>query len=128
MGMDCRMGNGMGVSKREGVGDMEGWTLAVWHAAQALNPGTRNHRLQLMFLTHLLSRCGVPTHQECCLPASPRTLLPRLLCPLQVPLMEIKRCTERFLSETSLNYTIIKLCGFMQVHREEEVVGTVRLT
>ena len=32
--------------------------------------------------------------------------------------MEIKRCTEKFLSETSLNYTIIKLCGFMQVGRK----------
>ncbi len=33
---------------------------------------------------------------------------------LQVPLMEIKYCTEKFLSETKLNYTILKPCGFMQ--------------
>lgn len=32
----------------------------------------------------------------------------------QVPLMEIKRCTELFLSETGMNYTILRLCGFMQ--------------
>ncbi|MBD2041940.1 SDR family oxidoreductase [Microcoleus sp. FACHB-672] len=32
----------------------------------------------------------------------------------QVPLMEIKRCTELFLAESGLNYTILKPCGFMQ--------------
>ena len=31
-----------------------------------------------------------------------------------VPLMEIKRCTELFLAESGLNYTTLKLCGFMQ--------------
>ena len=31
-----------------------------------------------------------------------------------VPLMEIKRCTELFLAETGLNYTILRPCGFMQ--------------
>ncbi|MBV9384831.1 MAG: SDR family oxidoreductase [Chroococcidiopsidaceae cyanobacterium CP_BM_ER_R8_30] len=31
-----------------------------------------------------------------------------------VPLMEIKRCTELFLEEVGLNYTILRLCGFMQ--------------
>jgi len=31
-----------------------------------------------------------------------------------VPLMEIKRCTELFLSEVGLNYTILRPCGFMQ--------------
>lgn len=31
-----------------------------------------------------------------------------------VPLMEIKRCTELFLAEAGLNYTILRLCGFMQ--------------
>lgn len=31
-----------------------------------------------------------------------------------VPLMEIKRCTELFLAEADLNYTILQLCGFMQ--------------
>ena len=31
-----------------------------------------------------------------------------------VPLMEIKRCTELFLAEVDLNYTILRLCGFMQ--------------
>ena len=31
-----------------------------------------------------------------------------------VPLMEIKRCTEAFLAESGLNYTILRLCGFMQ--------------
>ncbi|MDF5721241.1 MAG: SDR family oxidoreductase [Rhizonema sp. PD37] len=31
-----------------------------------------------------------------------------------VPLMEIKRCTELFLAESGLNYTILSLAGFMQ--------------
>lgn len=31
-----------------------------------------------------------------------------------VPLMEIKRCTELFLAESGLNYTILKTGGFMQ--------------
>ncbi len=31
-----------------------------------------------------------------------------------VPLMEIKRCTELFLAESGLKYTILKPCGFMQ--------------
>jgi uncharacterized protein YbjT (DUF2867 family) len=31
-----------------------------------------------------------------------------------VPLMEIKRCTEEFLKESGLNYTILRPCGFMQ--------------
>ena len=32
----------------------------------------------------------------------------------QVPLMDIKFCTEKFLAETKLNYTILKTCGFYQ--------------
>ncbi|CCH66797.1 Putative chaperon-like protein Ycf39 for quinone binding in Photosystem II [Richelia intracellularis HH01] len=32
----------------------------------------------------------------------------------EVPLMEIKHCTELFLAESSLNYTILRLAGFMQ--------------
>jgi uncharacterized protein YbjT (DUF2867 family) len=32
----------------------------------------------------------------------------------EVPLMEIKRCTEIFLAESGLNYTILRLAGFMQ--------------
>jgi uncharacterized protein YbjT (DUF2867 family) len=31
-----------------------------------------------------------------------------------VPLMEIKRCNELFLAESGLNYTTLRLCGFMQ--------------
>ncbi|MBR8829363.1 MAG: SDR family oxidoreductase [Gomphosphaeria aponina SAG 52.96 = DSM 107014] len=31
-----------------------------------------------------------------------------------VPLMEIKHCTELFLAETGLKYTTLQLCGFMQ--------------
>ena len=31
-----------------------------------------------------------------------------------VPLMEIKRCNELFLSEAGMNYTILRLSGFMQ--------------
>jgi len=31
-----------------------------------------------------------------------------------VPLMEIKRCTEIFLAESGLNYTILRPCGFLQ--------------
>jgi len=32
----------------------------------------------------------------------------------EVPLMEIKRCTELFLAESGLDYTILQPCGFMQ--------------
>lgn len=32
-----------------------------------------------------------------------------------VPLMNIKACTEDFLKSTALDYTVIRLCGFMQV-------------
>lgn len=32
----------------------------------------------------------------------------------EVPLMDIKYCTEKFLAESGLNYTILQLCGFMQ--------------
>ncbi|MEB3882593.1 SDR family oxidoreductase [Lyngbya sp. CCY1209] len=32
----------------------------------------------------------------------------------QVPLLEIKRCTEKFLAESGLNYTILRPCGFLQ--------------
>jgi uncharacterized protein YbjT (DUF2867 family) len=35
----------------------------------------------------------------------------------EVPLMEIKYCTEKFIQDTGLDYTIIRLCGFMQVGR-----------
>ncbi|CAA9590041.1 Putative chaperon-like protein Ycf39 for quinone binding in Photosystem II [uncultured Synechococcales cyanobacterium] len=31
-----------------------------------------------------------------------------------VPLMELKRCTELFLAESGLNYTILRPCGFFQ--------------
>jgi uncharacterized protein YbjT (DUF2867 family) len=31
-----------------------------------------------------------------------------------VPLMSIKTCSEKFLKNTGLNYTIFRLCGFMQ--------------
>ena len=31
-----------------------------------------------------------------------------------VPLMDIKYKTERFLAESGLNYTTFRLCGFMQ--------------
>ncbi|MEN9567289.1 MAG: hypothetical protein RLZZ69_2485, partial [Cyanobacteriota bacterium] len=32
----------------------------------------------------------------------------------EVPLMDIKRCTEIFLAESGLNYTVLQLAGFMQ--------------
>jgi uncharacterized protein YbjT (DUF2867 family) len=32
----------------------------------------------------------------------------------EVPLMNIKHCTELFLAESGLNYTVLQLCGFMQ--------------
>lgn len=32
----------------------------------------------------------------------------------EVPLMNIKHCTEKFLAESGLNYTILRPCGFMQ--------------
>lgn len=31
-----------------------------------------------------------------------------------VPLMQIKQCTEAFLAESGLNYTTLRLCGFLQ--------------
>uniref|UniRef100_A0A061QYA3 Nad-binding protein n=1 Tax=Tetraselmis sp. GSL018 TaxID=582737 RepID=A0A061QYA3_9CHLO len=31
-----------------------------------------------------------------------------------VPLMNIKSCTEKFLAESGLNYTVLRMCGFMQ--------------
>ena len=33
----------------------------------------------------------------------------------EVPLMNIKACTEDFLASSGLNYTTLRLCGFMQV-------------
>ena len=32
----------------------------------------------------------------------------------EVPLMQVKTCTEKFLEQSSLDYTIFRLCGFMQ--------------
>ncbi|XP_057966354.1 protein HIGH CHLOROPHYLL FLUORESCENCE PHENOTYPE 244, chloroplastic isoform X1 [Malania oleifera] len=32
----------------------------------------------------------------------------------EVPLMEIKYCTEKFLQDSGLNHIVIRLCGFMQ--------------
>lgn len=32
----------------------------------------------------------------------------------QVPLMDIKWCTEKFLAQTDLNYTVMRACGFFQ--------------
>ncbi|MCO5564834.1 hypothetical protein L7F22_018502 [Adiantum nelumboides] len=32
----------------------------------------------------------------------------------EVPLMEIKRCTEKYIADCGLNFTIVRLCGFMQ--------------
>lgn len=44
----------------------------------------------------------------------------------EVPLMEIKYCTEKFLQDSGLNHIIIRLCGFMQVIVTEiEVLGMV---
>lgn len=31
-----------------------------------------------------------------------------------IPLMRVKRCTERYLEASGLNYTVLRLCGFMQ--------------
>ncbi len=33
----------------------------------------------------------------------------------EVPLMQFKACTEQCLKDSGLNYTIFRLCGFMQV-------------
>ena len=33
----------------------------------------------------------------------------------EVPLMQVKTCTEKFVQQSGLNYTIFRLCGFMQV-------------
>ncbi len=32
----------------------------------------------------------------------------------EVPLMKIKHCTEQYLQQSGLNYTVFRLCGFMQ--------------
>ena len=32
----------------------------------------------------------------------------------EVPLMQVKTCTEKFLEQSNLDYTIFRLCGFMQ--------------
>ena len=32
----------------------------------------------------------------------------------EVPLMQVKTCTEKFLEQSGLDYTIFRLCGFMQ--------------
>lgn len=34
----------------------------------------------------------------------------------EVPLMEIKHCTEKFIQDAGLDYLIVRLCGFMQVN------------
>jgi uncharacterized protein YbjT (DUF2867 family) len=31
-----------------------------------------------------------------------------------VPLMDIKNCVEKYLAESGMNYTVLRLCGFMQ--------------
>jgi hypothetical protein len=35
----------------------------------------------------------------------------------EVPLMNIKTCTEKYLKESGVDYTVFRLCGFMQVCR-----------
>jgi hypothetical protein len=51
----------------------------------------------------------------------------------EVPLMLIKSCTEKFLAESGLNFTVFRLCGFMQaiignyavpILEEKQVWGT----
>ena len=51
----------------------------------------------------------------------------------EVPLMLIKSCTEKFLEQSGLDYTVFRLCGFMQaiignyavpVLEEKQVWGT----
>ena len=34
---------------------------------------------------------------------------------LDVPLMRIKASTEQYLQQSGLNFTVMRLCGFMQV-------------
>lgn len=41
----------------------------------------------------------------------------------EVPLMEIKHCTEMFLQDSGLNYIIIRLCGFMQVPKPQYIIS-----
>lgn len=45
----------------------------------------------------------------------------------EVPLMEIKYCTEKFLQESGLNHITIRLCGFMQVNALISFNFTMRL-
>jgi uncharacterized protein YbjT (DUF2867 family) len=51
----------------------------------------------------------------------------------EVPLMEMKRCTEEYLKELDMPYTVLRLCGFMQalisqyavpILEEQSVFGT----
>lgn len=32
----------------------------------------------------------------------------------EVPLMQVKTCTEQYIQQSGLDYTIFRLCGFMQ--------------
>ncbi len=43
----------------------------------------------------------------------------------EVPLMNIKHCTEQYLAASGLNYTIFRLCGFMQARSAGRVGGGV---
>lgn len=40
----------------------------------------------------------------------------------EVPLMEIKHCTEKFLRDSGLNHVVIRLCGFMQVSTSNDLI------
>lgn len=40
----------------------------------------------------------------------------------EVPLMEIKHCTEKFLRDSGLNHVVIRLCGFMQVSSSDDFI------
>jgi uncharacterized protein YbjT (DUF2867 family) len=44
----------------------------------------------------------------------------------EVPLMSIKHCTEQFLASSGLNYTVFRLCGFMQVGAAQGGGGATR--
>ena len=39
----------------------------------------------------------------------------------EVPLMQVKTCTEGYIQQSGLNYTIFRLCGFMQAWSPQSV-------
>ena len=43
----------------------------------------------------------------------------------EVPLMQVKTCTERYIQQSGLDYTIFRLCGFMQAWPPQPDLGQI---